>query len=614
MVSRLLVAHQKSMIVAVIGILVCTGMMVLQMMAPHHHIDVGVFATRSLTHTLRAAELTQTSTVTDTTFRWSYQGSAIYVPHTFTNAIIDIKTMTRAESPPRQISAHTDQLTIPIDAAAGFRTYRVLVHQITPITFDCDTQHITDAQLARLCVAVMAVDVHQSHLSLVHWSSVAWFAGLVLVLWLCICIAIPAQRADYRLMAVVPLLCLIWQFGVTLEPYVLNVTIMLACTALLLWLIQRVQTPWLLIALQFFVVSIFLKSIGLLMPGFVGSDTIFHIHRFSDLFTSGYYLYASGGGDTEQNTRTYPYPPAGYLHMAPFLLTVMQWVEYQPFAQTLNRALPQSTGFFGIVIDSSTILLLGWLLSRLHWSPRAIGWMCVCYLMLPASYIMHWQGSFAQNTGQWYALAAMIIVVVSTHQVRWLALLLSVTSHFGVVITQGFTYAVAMLWPSLRRQALTWWLTFAAVAVVYYSQYMTLFVTQLSVVASERSVSTMASRWWDFAWHQGIYGHYVGIGLALCILGLMLAPRDTWWPMAISMTIASALLMLVHIALDQFLTRYTIALLPVVAVYGGYTLLRLQKTVAARILVGTLVSYMLWFSMTLWFDGAWLGVKMPLLW
>lgn len=28
----------------------------------------------------------------------------------------------------------------------------------------------------------------------------------------------------------------------------------------------------------------------------------------------------------------------------------------------------------------------------------------------------------------------------------------------------------------------------------------------------------------------------------------------------------------------------------------------------------TLVSYLLWASLTLWFDGAWLGVKMPLLW
>jgi hypothetical protein len=35
-----------------------------------------------------------------------------------------------------------------------------------------------------------------------------------------------------------------------------------------------------------------------------------------------------------------------------------------------------------------------------------------------------------------------------------------------------------------------------------------------------------ATRWWQFAWSYGLYGHYLGIGVALTVLGLCLAPWD----------------------------------------------------------------------------------------
>jgi hypothetical protein len=154
----------------------------------------------------------------------------------------------------------------------------------------------------------------------------------------------------------------------------------------------------------------------------------------------------------------------------------------------------------------------------------------------------------------------------------------------------------------------------AFVGAAYYSQYLSLIVTQLQSMAGEATASTLAERWWDYAWQQGLYGQYLGIGIGLAVLGLMVAPRNRWWYMALSVFLGSALLMIVHVVLDKNTSRYSVALIPVVSAYAGYFVFRLQKTPVARILVGALVSYLLWASLTLWFDGAWLGVKMPLLW
>jgi hypothetical protein len=124
----------------------------------------------------------------------------------------------------------------------------------------------------------------------------------------------------------------------------------------------------------------------------------------------------------------------------------------------------------------------------------------------------------------------------------------------------------------------------------------------------------LTERWWDYAWQQGLYGQYLGIGLGIAVLGLVIAPRNRWWYMALSVFLGSALLLIIHVVLDKNTSRYSVALIPVVSAYAGYFVFRLQKTPVARILVGALVSYLLWASLTLWFDGAWLGVKMPLLW
>jgi hypothetical protein len=581
-----------------------------QMRQPNYAIDIGISATRSLTADMRVPEKMQIGDSTRT-MRWSYQDSHILLPQTVRNAIVVVHTMTRADEAPAYISMRSGRNTVAIDPTAGLRTYAILVSHVSPLVFDCDTTGTT--ALASLCVAVDTVNVSWTSVSHIDLSAVRWFIGLLAVLIAIIFTSIPTQRWPLRVMVGIPLAALLLQYGVQLQHFVPQLTVALTAVSGILWLVRRIQTPWLNVAMQIFVVSVFIKALGVFAPGYMGSDIFFHLNRFTEVANGTGYMFVTGG-DGDRNLRTFPYPTATYLTLAPWLLPVMQWYQFVPFQHELGSTLPRVIGMFIVLIESSVILVLGWVLARFGWSSRQIGWVGALYLALPAAYIVQWQGSLAQYTAQWYGLAAMAVAVSSSTPFSWVLMFLSMTSHFGTLLTLAVTFGIATLWAPIRRHIWHWWLILGVVAVVYYSQYLSLILTQLQNMAGEATASTLAERWWDYAWHHGLYGHYLGIGVALAVLGLIMAPRTRWWYMALSVFVGSALLLIVHVVLDKNTSRYSVALIPVVSAYAGYAVVRLQKTRAARILVYALVSYLLWASLTLWFDGAWLGVKMPLLW
>jgi len=595
---------------------VCAAIIVLlaligQMRQPSYAIDVGISATRSLTTDMRVPEKIQIGDQLRT-MRWSYQDSHILLPQTLHNAIVVVHTMTRAEESPAYISMRSGRSIVSIDPTAGLRSYAILVSHVSPLVFDCDTGSSTST-LSSLCVAIDTVNVSWTSVSHIDRTAVRWFGGLIAILVTIIFVSIPAHRWPLRIMIALPLAALLLQYGVQLQPLIPGLTIALAATGGVLWLVRRIQTPWLNVAMQIFVVSVFIKALGVFAPGFMGSDIFFHLNRFTEVANGTGYMFVTGG-DGDRNLRTFPYPTSTYLTIAPWLLPVMQWYQFVPFQHELGSTLPRVIGLFIVLIESSVILVLGWVLSRFGWSSRQIAWVGALYLALPAAYIVQWQGSLAQNTAQWFGLAAMAVAVTTSTPLSWLLMYLSMTSHFGTLLTLAVTFSIATLWAPIRRHIWHWWVILAFVGAAYYSQYLSLIVTQLQSMAGEATASTLAERWWDYAWQQGLYGQYLGIGLGIAVLGLVIAPRNRWWYMALSVFLGSALLMIVHVVLDKNTSRYSVALIPVVSAYAGYFVFRLQKTPVARILVGALVSYLLWASLTLWFDGAWLGVKMPLLW
>lgn len=589
-------------IIAMMTLVVLIG----QLRISEYVIDVGISATRSLTANMRVPEKIRVNEQTRT-IRWSYQDSQILLPQTVHNAIVAVHTMTRADDAPAYISMQSGTHTVAIDPQAGFRHYYVFVTQVRPLTFTCD------ATTTALCVAIDTVNVSWTRISHVEHAAVRWFMVLIMLCITIIFTSIPAQRWGIRLMIGIPAALLLMQYGVILQSFVPQFTLGLFGVFVLLWLIRRIRTPWLNVAMQVFLVSVFIKSLGVFAPGFMGSDIFFHLNRFTEVANGTGYMFVTGG-DGDRNLRTFPYPTSTYLTIAPWLLPVMQWYQFVPFQHELGSTLPRVIGMFIVLIESSVVLVLGWVLARFGWSSRQIGWVGALYLALPAAYIVQWQGSLAQNTAQWYGLTAMAVAVSSSTPFSWLLMYLSMTSHFGTLLTLGVTFSIATLWAPIRRHIWHWWLILVVVTVIYYSQYLTLIVTQLQNMAGEATASTLAERWWDYAWHHGLYGHYLGIGVALAVLGLILAPRNRWWYMALSIFLGSALLLIVHVVLDKNTSRYSVALIPVVSAYAGYFMYCLQKTRAARMLAYTIVSYLLWASLTLWFNGAWLGVKMPLLW
>lgn len=597
----------------VVALIFMIGLMIwisMQMWQPRHVYDIGISVTRGLTDTMRGAE----KAVIDnqlTTFRWAYQESYIWLPTPFSQSIVKLRLMTRAESAPSRISFNEGNHTYSINPRPGLRTYHVFTSLIQPIQINCDIVDTSNDELAHLCVAVDWVKLDRTSISHLHLPVLAWYVLLILIT--SAAIRIVTHTPTYWLMAITIVMCWIAQFAQTLSYFLPHACLIIGGFTLMLWGSSKITTPWKRIACQLFLICCAIKTIGTLTPDFMGSDTFFHMNKLTHAL-KGSVFQTTFGGDGDRNLRTFPYPPSAYISIAPWMLPVMQWYHYQPYQYVFGSTLTRFIELYAVLIDSSMILIISWILAHMRWSATAIGWSALMFMAFPASYIMLWQGSFAQNIAQWYGLLAMATAVIGSVYPSWIFMALSMTTHFGVFLTLLVTYSVAWCWRVLHPIVRHWYVILGIVGIVYYSQFTTLIMSQISSMSQEQTSSTFAVRWWDYAWEQGIYGHYVGIGIALTIIGLWYAPHTRWWFLSLSMFIGSVCLCVMHVILDKNTSRYMIAILPVVAVYASIALLHISKSRAGRIVAHTLTSYLIWYSGTAWFSGTILGNKMHILW
>jgi hypothetical protein len=152
--------------------------------------------------------------------------------------------------------------------------------------------------------------------------------------------------------------------------------------------------------------------------------------------------------------------------------------------------------------------------------------------------------------------------------------------------------------------------------VIFYSQYIQLISSQISTHYLNNTTAHIGwqTLWWDMVWKYGVFGHYLGIAVALALIGLCLAPRDRWWRMAVAMMTSTGVLLVAQVFGEFNATRYMIFVFPVVASFAGVALGRLQRGRAGRVMLITLMALIALHSCIAWFNGALFGIRVGFLW
>ena len=559
------------------------------------HSDIGTKDAQRYTTTLRESESAAIASP-DTTFQWAFPGSSLVRALPTQTQIIALRTMQRSEQPARTVTFTIASHRYTIPGTAGIRTVTLLAPPSTVVAFDCDTTATSDVTLANLCIALLRVD-SQRIAPEIDLFALGWLFVLAFALTFGCQLTMP-QAPSLAAVLSASLLAVALSF-----PHALSVSYPGLCGITLLWIVAlllirwRRTTPWLQIALVAASANILLKAIGVVSPGYLGTDIGFHAHKFEAVLRGTIFQIADGQG------LTYPYPPTIYTLLAPLVLPLQ-------FVWPLEPIIHLSA----VVIDSSTIILLAWLANRLSWSSRQIALMAALYVVLPAGFLLQWQATVAQTIGQWLGVIAVITSLTDLRTLSRFSMALTMVGHFGAFLTLHLAYTLAFVQRTLRPIAVRWWGILCIVSVLFFSQYISTILAQLAALTQSDGTTTIAERWWQYAWQYGIYGHYNGVFLALMLIGLGSTRADRLRAFGVCMIVSTTILMAAQVLADIDTTRYVIALFPFVTLYAAVPLARIWRSRMGRTVVVSLIGLILVQSSQAWFAGVIHGVRMGFLW
>ena len=259
-------------------------------------IDVGTPSARVFTTTLRESESAQIDGKL-TTFQWSLPHSHITLPPHSQPQIIWLRTIMRAESPPHAVTLSNANLQFALATTTGVRRYAFYATDGAQITIDCDMQGVSDSALTKICIAIDTIDGQPTNTAL-DWPVIGWMlillsalAGLV---WVIVTPAHPWRMLPLLMIGVT----LLWSFPLQCTLFAPQLSLGIGSMALVLWSIQRwVVGSWQKIAGQAMALNIAIKGLGVIVPGYFGTDVFFHVNRFMATFSGRLYQVADGRAD-----------------------------------------------------------------------------------------------------------------------------------------------------------------------------------------------------------------------------------------------------------------------------------------------------------------------------
>ena len=557
-------------------------------------IDIGTKHAQRYTTQLRESETAPIASP-DQSFQWATNGGALLLAAPTQTRLVRLHVMQRTEQPPIALSLQIGTHRLALDPRGGIRTLTLLVPPAPTLRVTCTAPAVVDPVLRPLCVALLAAESTPVH-PRDDWATYLQHIVLVALVALIAVLSFPQRSAATVAALTLSSLLLVFPFvvGVSWPGLWLLLGGWCAGVGVVHW---RTVPGWLRVALIAGIAGVALKGAGVVSPGYTGTDIGFHVHKYEAILRGHIYQIADGQG------LTYPYPPTIYLLLGVFAIPLQ---EIWPLDRIIHLA--------AVLIDASTVVLLAWAAQRMRWSLHRIGLLCACYVLLPAGFLLQWQATVAQTIGQWLGVVAIIATVSDAGVCRTVAMAAAMVGHFGAFLSLHLTYTMALTVRTVRRHALQWWLVLSGVTLVYFSQYSALMVAQLGSLRNSDATSTLAQRLWQYAWEYGLAGHYRGIFVALCVIGVIQARSHQLRTFGVLTLLTSGILLLAQVLADIDVTRYVIYAFPFVALYSAVPLATLSRQRAGRVVVWGLLAAVGFQSAAAWYAGVSAGVRLGFLW
>ncbi len=552
------------------------------------------------------------------TYQWSTTSSTVLLPALAMNGawLVDLRAW-QDETQEKDLHLRAGSTILSIPTLPGVRRYHTLIPRLAPVTLTARVNDDDPTRQIGLAVDSIGATRLATHMA-VDWA-VVLLAVLLTAFLGFLAAAAGLGRGDTLLVAAGAAILFFLAFDryplytfralLPLNALLVSVLIIGSVSYYLAVMRLRVLPGYVIAALALIV---FIKLAGILYPGFVGLDTAHHIRGVQGAIRGDLYRVGEGQG------QNFPYPPAVYLLMAPFVLLVPdpQWVDLQWLL-----------AFASVFLDSSTILLLYVILKHPAVPPAVCRWAVLLYAIIPAGFILFYDGTIAQNVGQWLGLcyiAALVYCIVHAEDFssfRALGLItlgfLASLGHFGVFLNLNLMFVLLVLvFPRFAynyRSILSTWFAGAVLsAVVYYSAFLPLLQEQLGNV-TRRTEDPSTLRLFllgRFIWDLGIQDHYLGVYVLLAgiTMATMLRRERTGVAGTLArifgaMLLTSATLGLLFVMLLLNATRFIIFSHTAIVIFAAFLLSAADNYRVGRLGSRALVVYTLATSLALWASG-----------
>lgn len=438
--------------------------------------------------------------------------------------------------------------------------------------------------------------------------------------------------------------------GAALRAALYSYVLLLALRALLPWAAQRLELPlneralsWLLLIIVF---AFGMRYGGRLFPSSMHGDINFHFNRMTEVIKGRVFLLSRNRGVD------FPYPPGPYLALAPFSVL---GIEIRTILQ-LGAAIVDSVS--AACVYAITATLVNWRrgAKALYGTPLLAAGL---YVFTAAGFMTTWWSFDTHIYTQFVSVVFTTTLVLMAR--NWsqaparkpsggeLALLFLLLvgvflGHFGFFINTVLLGGglLALLW--LQRWRGNQWATKSALplsltyvgaglsaALLFYSAFMPLFLSQLEATASG-GLTGLAQRapvprsvLWDTLWDAGFIVHFGFFPLVLAPLGLLAyylfnrqaASAEPQAAIALptiliailggSFLVSSIFAILPFITLSTQSTRWLMFSAWAVAVLGAFAMTLLWKLGrAGKLVVIAMLGFVAWNTASQWLGAlAW---------
>lgn len=369
------------------------------------------------------------------------------------------------------------------------------------------------------------------------------------------------------------------------------------------------------IAWALLIAALLVRLAGAVHPLFDARDV--HVHmRWLETVASGQLYFYSTPAEF-QNRQTFN-PPAGYVLLLPLWLTLGD-------ARLAVQA--------GVALLDSLIALLLLLIAREFGLTARAGLLAMAlYVALPISLTMMWWGFAANAIAQvWWVLILWLLLRLTRDPTRsHLALLtlvavLCLTTHIGALVTLAALLGLIVLFGTRALPRREWNAMVGGLVLAVVFTAPVYFTAAAAPLADDPRSPTTLDPFASFAegltlWPERIelvaraftLGFLPSV-LVLAVAGLpLLLVSQQRHPLqrtvVISMLLVCVVFFFSYVFL-QLLTRYIYFATPLICLAAGATLARLTMRAGGRWVTGSLLLFVAWSGVALWFCGVLMRIK-----